>query len=404
MGHHKRTTITLEEASVPAGHAIHGLAKKAAIVGGLGLVASGGLAVMGTDQFFFSYLTSFMWWLSIALGGLWFVLIHHATRAGWSVVVRRFAEHLMKGLPVLFLLFLPLLAGMEDLFHWMHPEGDPILEGKSGYLNPTFFIIRVVIFFGLWALLARFFFKHSTAQDTDNSASITHRLRWFAPLGILIYALTSSFAAMDWMMSLDPHWFSTIFGVYYFAGSAIAIFSTLAIVAMSLQKAGLLEGVITDEHYHDLGKLMFGFTIFWTYIAFSQYFLIWYANLPEETMWFELRSHGSWFWVGTLLCVGHFAVPFFFLMPRTIKRARKTLFIGACWMLFIHWVDMYYVIQPVLTHNRGGQDASFHLLDLTTFIGIGGVFVAVFAKRLTKYPLIPLGDPRLGESLTFENM
>ena len=264
MGHHKPTTITLEEASIPAEHPLQGLSKKAAIVGAIGLIASGGLAAMSTERFFFSYLTSFMWWLSIALGGLWFVLIHHATRAGWSVVVRRFAETFMSALPVMALLFLPILAGMNDLFHWMHPEGDKILEGKAGYLNPTFFVIRVVFFFVIWTLLARFFYKKSTAQDTDSSPSLTHRLRWWAPMGIALYALSSTFAAFDWMMSLDPHWFSTIFGVYYFAGSAVAIFSSLVILTMVLQKRGLLQGVINEEHFHDLGKLMFGFTIFWT--------------------------------------------------------------------------------------------------------------------------------------------
>jgi len=404
MGHHKRTSVTLEEISLAPDHPLQGLAKKAMVVGAVGLVASGGLATMGAEQFFFSYLTSFMWWLSIALGGLWFVLIHHATRAGWSVVVRRFAETLMSVLPVMGLLFLPLLAGMEDLFHWMHPEGDPILEGKVGYLNPTFFVVRVIIFFAIWSLLARFFYKNSTAQDTDSSDSITHRMRWWAPMGIALYALSSTFAAVDWMMSLDPHWFSTIFGVYYFAGSAIAVFSSLVIISMLLQRMGVLQDVITEEHYHDLGKLMFGFTVFWTYIAFSQYFLIWYANLPEETMWFDHRSHGTWLWVGVFLCVGHFGLPFFFLMSRTVKRVRKALLFGACWMLFIHWVDMYYVIQPVLTHNQGGQDAGIHLLDLTTFIGIGGIFIAAFAKKLTSHPLIPLRDPRLGESLSFENV
>jgi hypothetical protein len=404
MGHHKRTSITLEEANVPADHPLRGLSKKAAIVGAVGLIASGGLAAMDSERFFFSYLTSFMWWLSIALGGLWFVLIHHATRAGWSVVVRRFAETFMSALPVMALLFLPILAGMNDLFHWMHPEGDPILEGKAGYLNPTFFVIRVVFFFVAWTLLSRFFYNNYTAQDTDPSPAITHRLRWFAPLGIALYAFSSTFAAFDWMMSLDPHWFSTIFGLYYFAGSAIAIFASLVILAMVLQKRGLLEGIITEEHFHDLGKLMFGFTVFWTYIAFSQYFLIWYANLPEETIWFDHRSHGTWLYVGIFLCVGHFVLPFFFLMSRTVKRIRKSLFLGSCWLLFMHWVDMFYIIQPVLTHNEGGQDASFHFLDITTFIGIGGVFLAVVLKKLCSKPLIPTGDPRLTESLTFENV
>ncbi|MEC9073437.1 MAG: hypothetical protein VX938_13685 [Myxococcota bacterium] len=250
--------------------------------------------------------------------------------------------------------------------------------------------------------MAKFYYKHSVATD-DGSVDNTPKLRFWAPMGILVFAMTSTFAAFDWMMSLEPHWFSTMFGVYYFGGTVVAIFSILTAVSISLQKRGFLEDVITTEHYHDMGKMMFAFTVFWAYIAFSQYMLIWYANIPEETAWFQMRMEGSWFYFSMFLCVGHFGLPFFFLMGRTIKRIRTTIFAGAIWMLIMHYVDMFFIVQPTLSHFHGGHGFSMHIADLTTFVGIGGVVLSLFVKRLVAEPMVPTGDPRLQESLAFEN-
>ncbi|MGM0577295.1 MAG: quinol:cytochrome C oxidoreductase [Myxococcota bacterium] len=397
---HVPTEVTAEEATIPEGHRLARLPVIAAAVGVVGLGAS--VAMMG-DHFYWSYLTNFMFWLSIALGGLWFTLVHHATRAGWSTVIRRLSENFMVTLPLFAVLFIPVLLGMEHLFHWMHPGDDAMIQAKTPYLNTEFFLVRAAGYFAIWIALSLFFYKSSTRQDSDRDPKLTHRQRWMAPLGILLFALSTTFAAVDWLMSLDPHWFSTIFGVYYFAGSTVAIFSALILVSLMLQRAGLLREVITTEHYHDLGKFLFAFNVFWAYIAFSQYFLIWYANIPEETNWFIYRKEGSWLFVTALVALGHFVVPFFFLMSRHIKRKRKTLAAGAIWMLLMHWVDMYWLVQPVMTHHHGEHGASFHLLDITTFLGIGGLVVAVFAWRLRAKALVPVGDPRLAESLAFEN-
>jgi hypothetical protein len=403
-GHGPRT-VAAEDVTIPAGHRLAKLPVIAAVVGLIGIAAS--FALMGShpDQFYKSWLTNFGFFLSFGLGGLWFVAVQHVTRAGWSIVIRRSAENLMITLPVFALLFVPVVMGMEHLYHWLHPEPDDvILLGKVAYLNFDFFLGRAAFYFAAWTVLALYFYTKSTRQDETKSEAISKSLRFASPVAIMFFALTLTFGAFDWFMSVDPHWFSTIFGVYYFAGTSVATFAILALTAMVLQRGGLLKDVVTTEHYHDLGKYMFAFNVFWTYIAFSQYFLIWYANIPEETNWFMYRMEGTWLYVTIFLALGHFVLPFFFLMSRHIKRNTKTLAIGALWMLLMHWVDMYWIVQPPLDHHHGGHGASLSLLDLTTFVGIGGIFLAVYAWRMRAKALVPVGDPRLAESLAFENL
>ena len=192
-------------------------------------------------------------------------------------------------------------------------------------------------------------------------------------------------------------------GVYYLAGCVICINASLALCSMWLQRNGILTEAITTEHYHDLGKYVWAFTIFWTYIAFSQFMLIWYSNIPEETMWYGYRTGGTWLYVTFFLCIGHFIVPFFFLMSRHVKRNRRGLAIGCVWMLFIHWVDMYWLIQPVMTHHHHSPDAPFHLMDITSFIGIGAIFIGNFLRQVCSDAVIAHRDPRIQESLAFEN-
>ena len=384
---------------------------KLPVIGGvLGVVGIGGAYALGQEnsQFYFSYLTAFMYFLSIALGALFFVLIQFATRAGWSVVVRRLAEHVMATVPVFAVLIIPVLFGLHELYHWTHPElfdpnhakYDKIVAGKAGYLNETFFFIRVAVYFVIWIALSRYFIKKSLEQDTSGDQNITRALQKWSALGLALYALSQTFAAFDWMMSLDPHWYSTIYGVYYFAGSFIAIFSVLAILTINLSKSGVLQGIATDEHLHDLGKLLFGFTVFWAYIAFSQYFLIWYSNIPEETLFYKYRMESGWMAVSIFLMVGHFGVPFAVLMSRHMKRNRKVLMGAAIWMLFMHYVDLYYLIIP-----NNHQAHGFHpsVVDLLAFVGVGGFFLAYLGRNLTSAPSVPVRDPRLPESLAFEN-
>jgi len=350
----------------------------------------------------FSYLTSFIFYTTLSLGALFFVMIQFISRAGWSVVVRRIPELLMKNLSIMALFFIPILFGIHELYHWSHKDKvatDHILQGKVAYLNEPFFILRAVLFFAVWIWLAHKFYKGSIAQDESGDARHTLSLQKAATYGIVIYALTQTFGFVDWVMSLTPHWYSTIFGVYMFAGSCVVSLSVISLLYLLLKRYGFLTNIVTVEHYHDLGKLAYGFNIFWSYIAFSQYFLIWYANIPEETVFYAQHFLGSWNTVAMFLAVGHFGIPFIFFMSRHAKRNLKFHAIMTTWLVFIHFVDMYWIIMPIAYPK--GIHVSF--LDITCFIGIGGIYLGVLFKGLKKVALIPKKDPRLSESISFEN-
>jgi len=371
---------------------------------GLGASLAFGLASEAArSQLWHSWLVGSIFVLGIALGGLFFVLVHHATQAGWSVVVRRIAEDTMAALPFLALLFLPLLLfGMGDLFRWSHAEAmqDPLLLHKKPYLNVKFFVIRTVVYFAVWSALAFWFGRQSRLQDATGDPEITRRMRRASPLGLLLFGLTVTFFAFDWLMSLSPEWYSTIFGLYFFAGSVMAFFAFLSLVMIALRRAGLLLEVLSAEHQHDVGKLLFAFVAFWAYMAFSQFLLIWYANLPEETVFFAQRLVGSWRTASVVLALGHFVVPFFFLLPRTVKRNTAPLAAAAIWLLAMHLLDLYWLVMPNL-HPAGMVPS---LVDATALIGCCGAFLAAFGGALKRQALVPLRDPRLPESLTFENV
>lgn len=385
------------------------------------LLAAGGLGgafalkTGHSQHFWYSYLVAWYGFLAIGLGGLFFVIVQYLVRAGWSIAVRRLAENAMLTLPFMCLLGLPIvLMGSHDLFHWTHHEvveADPMLLAKSSYLNEGFFRIRVGVYFLVWTALALIFYRSSTQGDRDAAIAERNaaRMRTFAAPALFLFALSLTFGAFDFLMSLDPHWFSTMFGVYYFAGTALSIHAFLTLMAIFLRKSGYLKGVVTDEHYHDLGKYLFGFTVFYTYIAFSQYFLIWYANIPEETFWFRYRIEGDFLPLTILLCIGRFPLPFFFLLPRGVKRLSGTLFVAATWILFMEFVDMYWLIQPVLAHHHALESGDHHMtmhlgsLDALTWVGMFGVFLGVFTWALGRSALVPVKDPRIAESVKFEN-
>jgi len=372
------------------------------IIGVIGLAASAGGYFTDKEQFFFSYLTSFAFWFTLAAGGLFYTMLHHLTGATWSIVIRRITESLMWALPFMAVLFIPILFGLHDLYHWTHAEAiaeDALLQGKEPYLNIGFFITRAVIYFAVWTALAFILSKLSLQQDSGHSEQLRKKFVKTSAPGMILFALTTTFAAFDWMMSLDPHWYSTVYGVYIFAGGTCAMFALMTLILMSLKKRGILEGVVTGEHYHDLAKLTFAFLIFWGYMAFSQYFLIWYGNIPEETVWFLHRWEGSWKIVTLILVFGHFVVPFFIMITRGAKRKLGALKVLAVWLLLMHLVDMYWLVMPTL-HKHG-----VHLswIDLTTFIGIGGIFFWVFWSRFMSRPVVPVGDPKLNQSIAFVN-
>jgi hypothetical protein len=390
-----------EQATIPPGHPWNRIPVIAAGVALLGAVACAILGAANPKQFFFSWLVSFMFFLSLSLGALFFVLFQYAAQGGWGIVVRRIGETIFAMLPVMAALFLPLLLGLHDLYEWTHAdaaEHDALLRWKAPYLNVPFFLIRAVLYFGIWSFIALLYYRGSRGQDVTGDPAVSARLRRLAGPAIIVLALTQTFAAIDWIMSLTPHWYSTMFGVYFFAGSFVGSIALLSVVAVAMRQAGLLDTVISADHLHDIGKFLFAFTAFWAYIGFSQFFLMWYANLPEETIWYKTRIEGSWLWVSLVLMAGHFGVPFFYLMGRAVKRRGSTLAIGGAWLLAMHFLDLYWQVMPTL-HPEGLRPS---LLDVAALLAVGGCFVAAASALMRRQALVPLRDPRLAESLASE--
>ncbi len=382
---------------------------RAGLAAGAGGLALAVLACFFSDggwrRFFFAYLVNFCFFLSLSLGALFFVALQHATRAGWSVAARRLAEAVAMNLSWLAALALPvLLLGMGALFPWARDaapgEANPVLEGKRAYLNIPFFWLRTAACFAIWIWLARRFFRLSARQDATGDPALTTQMERLAPGAILLFALTITFFSFDWLMSLDPLWFSAIFGLYYFSGAFMGFMAFLALLAIGLQASGRLRRTITREHFHDVGKLVFAFVVFWAYIAFSQYMLIWYANLPEETGWIARRQEGAWAAIGLALLLGHFVVPFFGLISRWPKRIKPLLALGAAWVLAFHWLDIFWLAAPELRAGR----VPFGVAEIALFVALGGCFAAATARSLGQASLLAEKDPRLAESLAFENV
>ncbi len=426
--------------------------KIAAAVGVLGL----GAALIGRSsdvhRFAYSYLFGFIYFVTIALGAMFFILFQHLTSAGWSVVVRRIAECLAAGVPIFALLFLPVAAGMGDLYPWTHTESSPTsiatesnspasqatseghaepdarvgsldrarqidehneadtLRGKAPYLNTNFFYLRALFYFLAWSGIALTYFRNSTRQDTSKDRGLTVTAQKLAPVSTLVLALTLTFASFDWLMSLNPFWYSTIFGVWIFSGAIVSTHALITLIALGLRSTGVSGRAITVEHFHDLGKLTFGFNVFWAYISFSQYFLIWYASIPEETVFFHARwSNGPWVAVSLLLFFGHFVIPFALLMSRNVKRRLPYLALGCAILVGMHIVEAYWIVLPMYSVNvlhlspALPTALSFHWLDIACFLGIGGIYFALVFFRMAKHPVLPIGDPRLDRSIRFEN-
>jgi hypothetical protein len=397
-----RVALRPEQATLPVGHSWNRLPAMGAGCALLGIVLCAVLGSGNPKQFLFSWLVSFLFFLSLALGALFFVLMQYATQGGWGIVVRRLGETIFATLPVIAVLIVPLLLGMHDLYTWSAPgaaEHDALLQWKAPYLNVPFFLIRAALYFGSWSFIAILYYRSSRGQDETGDPAVSARLRKLAGPSIVVLALTQTFASIDWIASLTPHWYSTMFGVYFFAGSLTGYLAFISVVVVAMRREGLLETVITAEHLQDVGKFLFAFTAFWAYIGFSQFFLIWYANLPEETIWFKARMEGSWVTVSLLLMAGHFVIPFLYLMGRDVKRRGWSLAIGGGWLLAMHYIDLYWQVMPTL-HPEGVTPS---ILDVAAFLAVGGCFVAAAAWLMRRQALVPLRDPRLAESLAFEN-
>jgi hypothetical protein len=360
----------------------------------------------------FSYLFAYEACLALALGSLGWLLIDHSVRSAWSITVRRIAETAAATLPVFIILWIPIgTIGFHDLYPWSHETTDELLLKKRWFLSPSFFYLRAAIYFAVWGFLGNRLHSLSTQQDAlgDDKAArdaISRKIWKLCAGGIIVWALTQSFQAVDWLMSLQPHWYSTIFGVYFFAQSILAFFAMVVLISMALQRGGMLKKAVTVEHFHDLGKFTYGFTIFWTYIAFSQFLLMWYAGIPEETEFYLARLSGGWEYVSYGLPIAHFAIPFLFLLSRHVKRNRTGLAIAAVWTLVMHCVDMYWLVMPNFgAHGEGHHEPHLGVswVDFAALFGMAGAFLAAFSYFLNRNKVICINDPRLPESLVHEN-
>lgn len=359
------------------------------------------------SRFSHAYLTTFCFFASISIGALFFVVIQHLTRAGWSVTVRRIAEVLaMCIVPMLILflpIFIPVLFGSSALYEWAGSEwadADPIHKTKSAYLNSSFFAIRNILYFVIWGAMAWFFLGSSWSQDESGDKTLTLRMQKYSAPLIIVLAATVVFSSMDWEMSLAPMWFSTMWPVYFFAGGLLSAFAAMMLIALLMQRSGRVTDEITVEHYHDLAKFSFAFVFFWGYIAFSQFMLIWYANIPEETHWYDYRFKPGWAVVSALLIFGHLLIPFLGLMARTARRSKPYLLGAAIYLLVWHWIDHFWIVMPQFTK---GESFTFGFVDIMCLLGMGGLYVAAFLFIAGDRAMVPLKDPRLGESLNFHN-
>ena len=338
------------------------------------------------DHFYHSYLVSFVFWMTLSGGCMFFVMMHYAMNATWSVAMRRIAETSMSLIPYVCLFSIPLYFGMGSLYEWTH---HPM---KHPYLSKTFFIGRTVFYFLMWSLFSNRLYHHSINYK---SAKSLVQLRKFAGIGTAVFALTISFAAFDWLMTLNPHWYSTMFGVYIFSGSFLVSVAFITIILIYLRKNATLVDEINIEHYHDLGRIMFGFTVFWAYIAGFQYYIIWYGNLPEEIEWYLARSHGTWMNLSMFLVFGHFVIPFLILLFNKAKRVLTLMVFLSVLVLFMHWIDLYWNVLP----NLHKDTIVFNWSDLTVFLAHGGFFMSMFWRRLKRNPIVPINDPRLDSSI-----
>lgn len=368
------------------------------------------------SRFWHAYLIGCTYCASISLGALFFVVVQHLTGARWGVVLRRIGEILSMGIGVCGLFFVAILFNIlsqdGSLYPWASTTGDIALknlaEPKQVWLNPPFFIGRQVFYFALWFFIARYFYNRSVAQDRAADNEPMAPLRWWSGPAMLLFALSINFASMDWLMTLNPTWFSTIFGVYYFAGCAVAVFALLAVLIWFMQSRDILTHTITEEHRHDVGKLLFGFVLFWGYIAFSQFLLIWYAAIPEEVQWYAVRqiepSMTGISRATALLFIFHFCIPFLGIMSRFVRRQKGLLAGWGVYMLVMHWFDLYYIIAPQDELNNWSLSGSAIVVYVGTTIGLVCLYAAAILYIAAGNWLVPVRDPRLADSLAFENI
>lgn len=378
---------------------LHRIERRSLLVGIVGLVLGGAGFFLDRAQFFQSYLFATLFWLSITLGCLAILMLHHLVSGRWGFVIQRLLESGARTLPVMAVFFLFLMAfGLHDLYEWTHPDvvdRDELLRHKSPYLNVTFFWVRAVLYLVIWFALAHVLTKWSWEQDRTGDPWLTRRLQAVSGPGLVLYVLTMSFAAIDWIMSLEPHWFSTIYGFLIVVGQALTTLAFLIIILAVLARHQPLAEIVSRSHFHDLGNLMLAFIVLWAYMSFAQFLLIWSGNLPEEIPWYLHRIKGSWQAMAITLMLFHFAVPFFLLLFRRTKREVRMLVAVAGLMIVMRLIDLFWLVVPAFQPTG----VPIHWTHLAILVGIGGIWMAAFAGQLKGRSMIPVHDPRVQEAL-----
>ena len=344
------------------------------------------------DQFFHSYLFAFSFWAGISVGSLALLMLQHLTGGGWGLVIRRVLEASTRTLPLVLILFVPVVLGAHRIYSWTdeHELAEhPVLKEKSKFLNLPFFTVRAAIYFAIWLALAFFLNRWSLLQDRTADRQFTKRMRVLSGPGMVLFVFTVTFASIDWFMSLDPEWSSTIYGFIFVAAWSLSALAFTVAVMAALAKEEPMNRIVAQLHFHDLGKLLLAFVMLWSYFAFSQFLIIWSGNLPEEIRWYLPRTHGAWGAIALGVIVLHFAFPFLFLLSRSFKRNAGKLVIVAVLILLMRLLDLFWMIAP---NFRGGQ---FHIswMDLVAPIALGGLWLGFFARALAARPLIPINDP-----------
>jgi hypothetical protein len=371
---------------------------RAVVVGGGGaLLMLIGLFV-SPAQFFHSYLWSYILIVALAVGPLAWLMLQYVTGGAWGIVIRRSCEAAARTIPLVALMFVPIIFGIPTLYHWSHAEAvaaDAMLRHKQPYLNLPFFLIRAAIYFGGWLFLSWYFNRWSALEDRDGPLPAHQKMAALAGPGLLFWGFSVTFLSIDWVLSINPHWFSTMFGLLFIAGQGLTSMAFLIVLMVLLSNRAPMSEVLTPRHLHDLGKFLLALVMVWAYFSFSQYLIIWSGNLPEEITWYKARLNNGWQFIALLLVIGHFALPFALLLSRDLKRNYKLLSAIAVFILFMRLVDLYWLVAPDFHRESFGLS----WMDLAAPAGLAGIWLAYFLMQLEKRPLLPLKEPHLEEAL-----
>lgn len=361
------------------------------VVGGVLLLVFVATAFLDARQFFEAYLVGWTFWTGIAVGSLALLMLQHMTGGGWGLVIRRVLEAATRTLPIMALLFIPVILGAHSIYEWTHPEEvakHPVVQVKTPYLNLSFFIVRAVIYFLIWIALAYFLNRWSLEQDRTADVRYTKKMRVLSGPGMIALIFTVTFASVDWYMSLEPEWFSTIYGFIFVASWSLSALAFVIAVMAMLTRDEPLKRIVAPMHFHDLGKLLLALVMLWAYFAFSQYLIIWSGNLPEEVGYYIERTHGLWGAIVVTIALLHFGAPFLFLLSRELKRNPRRLVLVAVLVLVMRMIDLLWMLVPAFHEHH------WIWLDVIALFGFGGLWLGVFAWQLGKRALIPINDPQ----------